>query len=108
MCVRNGVAAACTTLEMACCDALGVTKLPDRVFKEGLKKALNTAGKPPIDFGSGLWQRVLEIQDRRNEYAHIGGKLINLFPPVGIAEEAIKTIREATHDIRGAPREDYP
>jgi len=28
MCVRNAVLAACTTLEMACCDSLGVPRLP--------------------------------------------------------------------------------
>ena len=30
---------------------LGLLELPDRVFKEGLKKALDDAGKTPIDFG---------------------------------------------------------
>lgn len=99
MCVRNAVIAACTTLEMACCDSLGLLELPDRVFKEGLKKALNDAGKTPIDFGSGLWQDVLNIQKFRNNYIHIGGKLMDLYPLPSAAEDAIKIIREAIHDI---------
>jgi hypothetical protein len=101
MCVRNAVLAAWTTLEMACCDSLSVPELPDRIFKEGLKKALNKAGRPAIDFGSGLWQRVLKLQESRNDYTHMGGKLINRLPPVSVAEHAIITIREAIHDIYG-------
>jgi hypothetical protein len=101
MCVRNAVLAAWTTLEMACCDSLSVPELPDRIFREGLKKALNKAGRPAINFGSGLWQRVLKLQESRNDYTHMGGKLINRLPPVSVAEHAIITIREAIHDIYG-------
>lgn len=99
MCVRNAVLAASTTLEMACCEALGVSQLPDRTFKEGLKKALAALGKPAIDFGSGLWQRVLQIRESRNDYTHVGAAVINLFPAVRVAEEAIGVMREAIHDI---------
>jgi hypothetical protein len=100
MCVRNAVLSAWTTLEMACCDSLEVSKLPGRDFKEGLKKTFTDAGKPTPDFGSGIWQGVLRIKDdHRNDYAHVGGKIVDLFPKVVVAEDAIRTIREAIHDV---------
>jgi hypothetical protein len=52
MSVRNALNSAWTTLEMACCDALGLPEI--NRFKEGLKKAIEQAGKTPIDFGSGI------------------------------------------------------
>ena len=109
MSVRNAVLSAWTTLEMACCDAFGLVQLPDVRFKEGLKIALANAAKAPIDFGSGLWQRVLSVQDLRNIYSHAGLKLGDHFPPLTVAENAIVTIRAAVNDMylrmgKAAPR----
>ena len=84
-------------MEMACCDALGLPEI--NRFKNDLKRAIEQAGKTPIDFGSGLWQTILNIKDRRDEYTHIGGRVLDRFPPVSVAEEAIGKIREAIHDI---------
>jgi hypothetical protein len=97
MCVRNAVISACTTLEMACSDALGVT-LSNR-FKDDVKAGLLKAGKPPIDFGSGLWQDIMTIRDVRGRYAHAGVTVLDRFPPVQIADHAIANIREAIRDI---------
>jgi hypothetical protein len=97
MCVRNAVLTAWTTLQMACCDALEIAKI--NRFKDDLKAAIKQAGKTPIDFGSGLWKDILEILQTRNDYVHRGIIISERFPPVSVAEEAVKTIRNAIKDI---------
>jgi hypothetical protein len=57
MCVRNAILAAWTTLEMACCDALGIEKL-ERDFKESLNDEFDKRNIPRLNFGSGLWQEI--------------------------------------------------
>jgi hypothetical protein len=99
MCVRNVVLSAWTTLEMACCDALGLPEI--NRFKDDLKTAIQQAGKTPTDFGSWLWKRILEIRDLRNDYTHMVKRIANRFPQALVAEEAIEKIREAIHDIYG-------
>jgi hypothetical protein len=97
MCVRNAVISACTALEMSCCDALAIPEI--NRFKEDLNAALRQTGKTAIDFGSGLWQHVLQIRDSRHEYAHSGVSISDRFPSVSVAEDAIAKIREAIRDI---------
>ena len=55
MCVRNAVLSAWTTLEMACCDALGIQELKSD-FKRSLDDEFAAKGLTLLDFGSGLWQ----------------------------------------------------
>jgi hypothetical protein len=97
MCVRNAVISACTALEMGCCDALAIPEI--NRFKEDVNAALRQARKTAIDFGSGLWQRILKIRDSRHEYAHSGVSISDRFPSVSVAEDAIAKIREAIRDI---------
>ena len=78
MCVRNAVISACTALEMGCCDALAIPEI--NRFTEDVNAAFRQAGKTAIDFGSGLWQRILKIRDSRHEYAHSGVSISDRFP----------------------------
>jgi hypothetical protein len=50
----------------------------------------------------------LKIKDRRDEYTHIGGRFLDRFPSVSVAEEAIGKIREAIHDIYERMSEETP
>ena len=68
-------------------------------FKEDVHTAFRQAGKTANDFGSGLWQCILEIRDSRNEYAHSGVSISDRFPSVSVAEDAIAKSREAIRDI---------
>jgi hypothetical protein len=99
MCVRNAVLSAWTTLEMACCDALGITKL-ERDFKESLHNEFDKRNIQRFDFCSGLWQEInTKVKGHRNRFMHSGVSISNRFPPVSIADEAISTIRKAIHEI---------
>jgi hypothetical protein len=101
MCVRNAVLAAWTTLEIACCEALGIDKLGND-FRRGLDEEFDKRGISRLNFGSGVWGKISsKTKDARKIYAHYGVKLSDRFPQVSIAEEAIQTIREAIHDIYG-------
>jgi hypothetical protein len=99
MCVRNAVLAAWTTLEMACRDALGIPKLKQD-FRRSLDEEFAKRNIPPLEFGTGLWGRVnSKVKAIRKGYAHEGVQLSDRFPHIAIAEEAIKDIRSAIHDI---------
>jgi hypothetical protein len=101
MCVRNAVLAAWTTLEIACCNALGIQK-PGNDFRRSLDEEFDKRGISRLNFGSGLSGKISsKTKDARKIYAHYGVKLSDRFPQVSIAEDAIQTIREAIHDIYG-------
>jgi hypothetical protein len=95
MCVRNAILAAWTTLEMACCDALGIEKL-ERDFKESLNAEFDKRNIPRLNFGSGLWQEInTTVKNNRKRFVHSGVTISDRFLPVLLAEEAIVTIRKA-------------
>ncbi|MCC6366315.1 MAG: hypothetical protein IT165_22590 [Bryobacterales bacterium] len=102
MCVRNALLAAWTTLEMACRDALGVTRFKGQDFKRNLNEELRAQGKPPVDFGTGTWGLLSsKTLKHRTEYAHAGVRLADRFPSVSHADDAIAWVRQAIHDIYG-------
>ena len=99
MCVRNAILSAWTTLEMACCDALGIEKL-ERDFKESLHDEFDKRNIPRLNLGSGLWQEInTTVKGYRKRFVHSGVTISDRFPPLLIAEEAISTIRKAIHEI---------
>jgi hypothetical protein len=108
MSVRNAVLSAWTTLEMACCDALGIEKLKYD-FKQSLDDEFDKKSIPRLDFGSGIWGEINStVKGYRKLYSHFGVNLAERFPPVSIAENAIKKIREAIQDIYGVLSKSYP
>ena len=99
MCVRNALLSAWTSLEMACCDALGIQKL-ESDFKRSLDDGFASKGFAALDFGSGIWQEINgKVKGYRKLYTHFGVSLVDRFPSVSIAEHAITKIREAIGDI---------
>jgi len=99
MSVRNAILSAWTTLEMACCDALGIEKL-ERDFKESLHDEFDKRNIPRLNFGSGLWQEInTTVKGYRKRFVHSGVTISDRFPDVSLAEYAISTIRQAIHEI---------
>lgn len=86
-----------TVLEEACEEALSTAGIGRR-FKENLDKAVSNAGLPQIDWGSGIWQRVLVLRRARKSYVHPTGSP-NLFSEVVEADFAIGAVRDAVKDI---------
>jgi hypothetical protein len=109
MCVRNSVLSAWTTLEMACCDALGVDELRGTLL-ETLNNELENRGKSRLDFSSGFWQQVkTTVRSNRKTYSHFGVKCDEeRIPPVSVAEDAIRYIRLSIEDIYKRMGKDCP
>lgn len=87
-----------TVLEMCCRDALEEQGIGNR-FKDDINAALNEKGLNSVNWGSGLWQKVIELKELRREYTHIDLPQKDLWPDIQIAENAINIVREASKDI---------
>jgi hypothetical protein len=96
--VRWAVNTAWTVFETVCEDALGATGLGNR-FKEKLDEAISALSLPPLDWGKGLWQKVLNVYRLRKEYVHVALPQNRLFADVAEANDAISILREAVKAI---------
>lgn len=98
--VRWTVTSAWTAFEAACADALGAKRLGNR-FKEGLNEAIAAQNLAPIDWGQGLWHRVLAVYQWRKGYVHVPStvKQAQLVPVLSEAEDAVVILRDAIKDI---------
>ena len=94
MCVTTGW----TALEVACQEAMSCPDIGYR-FKDNLDRAIAAASLAPIDWSSGVWQRVRQLQELRKLYVHRFASLNDMFPLVAVAEEAIETVRGAIVSI---------
>jgi hypothetical protein len=66
-------------------------------FKEMFKAALASRSLPAVNWGVGIWKRVLEIYASRNKFTHVAAKtdVDVLRPRTSVAENAVATMREA-------------
>lgn len=96
--VRWAVNTAWTAFEIACEDALRVVGLGNR-FRERLDKSLAAHGLPPLQWGSGTWQRVLQVYNKRKAYTHHAIAQADLFAQVSEADRAITILREGISAI---------
>lgn len=96
--VRACVSTVWAALETSCQEALESSDIGYR-FKENLDTALEEQRLGPIDWSSGLWQRVRLLQERRKSYVHRFLALQDMFPDAVIADEAVIVVRGAIVDI---------
>jgi len=96
--VRWAIQTAWSAFENVCTDALGAKGLGMR-FRERFDEALAAKGLPPVDWGQGIWQQVLQLYGVRNESVHVvpGISHAKLMTPLQEAERAISVLR---HGIR--------
>lgn len=92
--VRWAIMTSWTALEIACEDALEKSGIGRR-FKENLNEAVKAKNLPDLDWGSGVWQKVLSVHKLRKEYVHINLDQEKLFPKIEEVERAVNIIREA-------------
>ena len=88
-------------------DALDAPKLGMR-FKEYFNEAVHGKCLPPVDWGSGIWQRVLSVYSVRKEFVHVIPSISHgrLLTPVEEADTAIEVLRDgikAVCDLTGNP-----
>ena len=88
-------------------DALDAPKLGMR-FKEYFNEAVHGKCLRPVDWGSGIWQRVLSVYSVRKEFVHVIPSISHgrLLTPVEEADTAIEVLRDgikAVCDLTGNP-----
>ena len=92
--VRWCVNTSWTALEVACQDATGDPNI-SYSFKRNLEAALKQQNLPAIDWGKGIWQKVMTLQQTRKNYVHRFVSETDLFQNADVADDAIKTTRQA-------------
>ncbi len=105
--VRWCINTAWTVLEMACQDALQDKKI-SYSFKQNLENAMQTKSLPKLDWGTGIWQEVGQIQELRKDSVHRFADESNLFPEAEIADRAVDVIRKGVVDIYLRTGNDIP
>ena len=96
--VRMCVTTSWTAIEVACQEALACANIGYR-FKENLDRAVASASLPPIDWSTGIWQKVRLLQELRKSHIHRFASLSDMFPLASIADDAIETARMAIERI---------
>lgn len=96
--VRWTIQSAWTAFEWTCEIALSTSGLGNQ-FRRRFDEAMAAAGNATVDWGSGLWQRVLEVYQLRKDYIHPRIPQARLFSPLQQAEKAVTTLRAAIEDL---------
>ena len=96
--VRWTILTAWIALEIACQDALENSAI-SYSFQKNVNEAVASKKLPPLDWGQGVWQKVIEVQNLRKDVVHRFPSESNVFPVVSVAEATIEVIREAIQSI---------
>jgi hypothetical protein len=98
--VRWAIQAAWTAFENVSMDALEVSQLGMR-FKEKFKQGVAAKGFPAINWGSGVWQKVLGVYEDRKTFTHVIPSIdqSRLTPDVAIANNAIDVLRDGIKSV---------
>lgn len=86
------------TLEIACQDALEEPQI-SYSFKNNLNNAIEEKSFLKLDWGKGIWQKVMSLQELRKNCVHRFSQESDLFPDASVADEAILTVRKAIMEI---------
>jgi len=105
--VRWTILMSWTVLEIACQDALENPKISYR-FQKNIKHTLTEKNLGSLDWGSGTWQKVTQLQALRKNIVHRFADESDLFPDEEIADFAISVVREAVKYIYPHANKDTP
>lgn len=98
--VRWAVNTAWTAFEDFAADALDARGLGMR-FRDVFSAALAAKSLPPVNWGEGLWQRLLSVYEARKRFTHVAPETDSevLRPATSVAEAAISTMREGIQAV---------
>ena len=105
--VRWAIQTSWTAFENVCADALEAKGLGMR-FRDNFDKAVANKGLPPVNWGKGIWQDVLQVYGVRKEIVHVVPSISKdkLMTPLSQADQAISVLRDgikAVSDLVGLP-----
>lgn len=96
--VRWTIMTSWVALEIACQDALGDSTI-SYSFQRKLDQAIALKNLPALDWGKGIWQDVIKVQETRKDVVHRFASENELFPSVEIADVTIEKMRSAIKAI---------
>ncbi len=96
--VRWTIMSSWIALEMACQDALEDDTI-SYSFKKNIDQAIQRKSLPAIQWGSGLWQEVAQLQTLRKNCTHRFLTQSEIFPAEDEASKAVSIVRDAVKDI---------
>ena len=105
--VRWAIQTSWTAFENVCTDALEAKRLGMR-FREHFDEAVANKGLPPVNWGEGIWQKILQVYGVRKEIVHVVPSISKekLMTPLSQADLAISVLRDgirAVSDLVGLP-----
>ncbi len=105
--VRWAIQTGWTSFEVVCAEALNAHGLGMR-FKERFNEAVASRGLPAVDWGQGVWQRLLQIYQIRKGFTHVVPSISHgdLLASLPAADQAINTLRDgikSVADLVGRP-----
>jgi hypothetical protein len=105
--VRWAIQTAWSAFENLCSEVLETEDLGMR-FRERFDEAVAKKHLAPVDWGSGVWQRVMQVYQDRKKYTHVVPDIsrAELMAPLEEAERAIAVLRDgikAISDLVGLP-----
>lgn len=105
--VRWSIITSWIVLEIACQDALNETNI-SYSFRRNLDDAIQRNNLPALNWGSGVWQKVGNLQEKRKNIIHRFQLENDLFPEIADADEAINIVRESFKEIYRHTNQNYP
>lgn len=105
--VRWTLTTAWTVLEIACQDALEEPEI-SYSFKKKLNCAIEQKSLPPLNWGEGIWQAVLNVQELRKNCVHRFISEVDLFPEAILADQVISVVRDAIKTIYIHSEKSFP
>ena len=105
--VRWAIISSWIVLEIACQDALDEPNI-SYSFRKNLDESIQRNELPALNWGSGIWQKVNNLQEKRKNIIHRFQSENNLFPDITDADEAINVVREAFKGIYRHANKSFP
>jgi len=105
--VRWAIISSWIVLEIACQDSLNESNI-SYSFRKNLDEAIQKNGLSPLNWSSGIWQKVTYLQQKRKDIIHRFQTENNLFLEFTDADEDIDIVRNACKNIYSHVNKNYP
>jgi len=96
--IRWAITTGWTTFEACCEEAVEKNGLGMR-FKNNMNEAITILGLEQIEWGSGLWQKILDLYGKRKSFVHPKFGSVDLFIEIQEVEKAVSLYREGIETI---------
>ncbi|WP_127534463.1 hypothetical protein [Paenibacillus kobensis] len=68
-------------------------------FREDVDRAISNLGLPKLNWGEGVWQKLLQLKDQRIKLVHSKQEQSDLFPEATVAENYVIVARDSIIEV---------